>query len=442
MVVIDHLYGAITIPEWLNPVVLSPELQRLRDVRLINTSSPSCSALSDVRRFTHTIGVFFLAARLWQPILDRWTLREARAFLTAVLLHDIGTPAFGHLLEYQLTSAKKWDHEQVVADIIKGTYHWEKCYHQIYFYKSLRLHQILEQIDVDADLVAAYIRGQNDLGKLLAGTIDVDNIDNVYRMAAHLGFRPNLEEPVALVDNLLPICGGPVLNEMVLPLLESWQNYRRRSYEILAFDYACLSGQAMLTDCFMTALEKEELREDHWFLTDDQLLQHLWECSGVKEIVQRFAVSDFYEQLFLGWYSCPKGAVDFRKPEQRLELSKALSDKIKLPCSLYVFYDSGTFSKRLSLQFQHHRANGQSSMVETVDWGQKSESTIVSVFTSRHLNLNSSERTRYFQKVALVLEEKGLPMSCLLSPPKRSDLYDSIGQRETHDYIAQQRLPF
>src|SRR5438874_12075800 len=110
MIAIDQLYGAITIPEWLHPVVQSPELQRLREVRLINIASPSCSALSDARRFTHTLGVLNLAARLENRLFSFGSQMERRAFLVAALLHDIGTPAFGHLFEYQLAAIKGWNH--------------------------------------------------------------------------------------------------------------------------------------------------------------------------------------------------------------------------------------------------------------------------------------------------------------------------------------------
>jgi HD superfamily phosphohydrolase len=133
VIVVDHLYGAIVVSEWLHPIVRSPEVQRLKYIRLINVLSPSCPALSDARRFVHTLGVLSLASRLEKEIVHRWSRGEARAFLVAALLHVIGTPPFGHLFEYQLAATENWNHEEQVAAIIRGTYRPEKRYHQIYY---------------------------------------------------------------------------------------------------------------------------------------------------------------------------------------------------------------------------------------------------------------------------------------------------------------------
>ena len=57
----DTLYGATDLPEWTTRLLLTPEVQRLRGIRLINSSSPSLAALSDARRYTHTLGVIRLA---------------------------------------------------------------------------------------------------------------------------------------------------------------------------------------------------------------------------------------------------------------------------------------------------------------------------------------------------------------------------------------------
>src|SRR5215207_7146224 len=167
MIVVDQLYGAISIPEWLRPVVHSPELQRLREVRLINTTSTSCSAMSDVRRFTHTLGVLNLALRLEKRLSKSFSIDETKAFLVAALLHDIGTPAFGHLFEYQLAALKGWDHERFVYEIIRGIYRPEKRDHQIYYFNSLKLHQVLRELNINVELVVSLVRGETALGKIL-----------------------------------------------------------------------------------------------------------------------------------------------------------------------------------------------------------------------------------------------------------------------------------
>ena len=422
IIVIDQLYGAITIPAWLHPVVFSPELQRLREVRLINTTSPSCSALSDARRFTHTLGVLHLASRLHLKISRHWPKEQSRAFLVAALLHDIGTPAFGHLFEYQLAAIKGWNHEKFVSELIRGTYRRDKRRHQIYYNNSLRLHEIFKDIGIDIDIVADLINGRTELGKLLSGFVDLDNIDNVFRMAALLGLTPDPTAPVRLVESITPDPQGIVFEEAALPLLQSWVELRRRTYEILAFDEQCLSGQAMLTDCLTTALTNNYLDESHWFFTDEQLLHELLNFSETKEVIQRFAVGNFYHPVYLGWYACPKGQLDLRHPDNRSKLVERVKQMTGISCSPYVFYDSGTFSKKLNLT-----TRGTNAELKSVDFGHKSESTIVSVFTARQVN--GSKRKMLNDCMVEILAEFGLRNSDLKPIPDRQSIYEIPSQR-------------
>jgi hypothetical protein len=422
MIVSDELYGPVVIPEWLVPVLHSPEVQRLREVRLINTSSPSFPGLSDVHRYTHTIGVYYLASHLYKKICSDWPKEDLRAFLVAALLHDIGTPPFGHVFEYLLNATRGWNHEKFVDRIIRGTYRPEKRYHQIYYSNSLGLYRILADIKVDVDLIVGFILGKDALGKVLAGTIDIDNIDTVYRMATLLGFHPNTSESVNLVENLIPEQGGLKFKNAAVPILESWRLLRQRTYQILCFDHSCVSGEAMLTDCLTKALQKNILGEEHWFFTDEQLLRFLLSYPDTKEIVQRFVIGDFYKRIFLGWYSCAKGNKDLRDPKYRTELGECLTNSTKILCCPYIFYDSGTFSKELTINV--HSTNS----ITLMTLGRKSESTIVSVFTPNRIKIIKNWKLQ--EKIVEVLDKFGLPSSHLIKIPDRGNLYGISGQEK------------
>ena len=423
LIVVDQLYGAITIPAWLKPVVFSPELQRLREVRLINTTSPTCGSLSDARRFTHTLGVLHLASKIAPEISNTWSRDESKAFLVAALLHDIGTPAFGHLFEYQLAAIKGWDHERFVLDIIKGTYNKSKKYHQIYYKNPLKLSGILQDIKVDVELVANLVTGKNTLGQLLAGIIDLDNIDNVFRMAILLDLSSEKQKPMELVARIHPEKSGLVFDEDIIPLLDTWRSLRRKAYEILAFDESCLSGQAMLTDCFTTTLISGRIDENYWYFTDEQILREFIEIDEIKEIVQRFAIGDYYSQIYLGWYNNPKGDADLRHPEIRAKFIQDVRDNLHIDCSPYIFYDSGTFSKKLSLNIR--KPDGQK---ENVDIGERSQSTIVSIFTPTRVS--DSNKKKYSMFFADFLEGYGLKKHDLMSIPKKENVYRISGQQE------------
>jgi HD superfamily phosphohydrolase len=368
------------------------------------------------------MGVFRLASAFLKRNASRLSQDEHRAFLVAALLHDIGTPAFGHLFEYQLAAIKGWHHEKIVSEVIRGTYRLEKRGHQIYAFKTIQLHSVLKELKVDTELVVSFINGDNPLGRVLAGSVDLDNIDSVHRMATLLGLATDLNAPLRLVNHLMLEDEGLVFEEDALPVVTAWQNLRRQAYEFLAFDEFCLSGQAMLTDSITIALKNDYLLEEHWFFTDEMLLQHLLHYEETKDIIRRFEVGDYYQQVFLGWYSSPKGKVDLRHHKRRAELAQALKEKTKIPCSPYVFYDMGTFSKRLRLMIRTTDFG-----TNAVDFGDKSESTIVGVFTPRRVS--AAEQNRLFDSIMEVLEDYELYSSNMKYLPGKHSIYELPGQR-------------
>jgi len=416
MLLSDPLYGPVDLPEWLRPVLLSPEVQRLRWISLINTHTPSFPALSETRRFTHTIGAFHLCELLNSQVSEAWTKEQQRALQVAVLVHDVATPAFGHLFEYQLASLLGWSHEKFIAEVIYGTYRPEKRYHQILYSNSIKLHRVLRALGTDIDFIVALIQGRTPLSNVLAGSIDVDNMDNVFRMAKLLGLKDNGYDPRVLLDHVAIDGEGLVLEPEALPQVAAWQETRKSVYSVLAFDEWAISGQAMLTDCITAALKQKRLGQEHWHLTDEMLLGELASFDETKEATSRFAVADFYDCLFLGWYNCPKGDTDLRHYEIRADLTKRLETKLGIPCSVYVFYDNGTFSKDLRV-----RLTGPGRQVQSVSLSEKSESTIVGVFTPRRID--SLAKKRLEGKAIEFLEKYGLSSSSLMSLPDKRELY-------------------
>lgn len=416
MLVLDHLYGAIGIPRWLEPVLYAAEVQRLRDVRLTNIPSPSYPALSDARRLSHSIGVAHLATRLAKKVAYNWSDAHARALVVAALIHDVGTPGFGHLIEYPLAASKDWNHERFVRNVIRGNYRPEKRYHQVYYANTLSLHNVLLKLGIDIDLVISLICGEPPLGRLLAGLLDIDNIDGVFRMATLLGLTTDSSIPRRLVDAIDFEGDGIVFPEAMLPFVQLWQDLRRRAYEILTFDEPSLSGQSMLTDCLSYALREERFAEEQWFYTDDMILRFFFEMKNTRNVIRRFAVGDVYDTVFMGWYNMGKGEKDLRHPGERSRLAETLSDRIGIPCSPYVFYDEGTFSKRLELVVGREGSSARAKV-----FGEKSTSVIVGIFTPRRTR--KSQRVMYSSKILDLLEAYGLKRSRAGTLPTKEEIY-------------------
>lgn len=425
----DGLFGVTRVPAWLFPVLSAPETQRLRDIRLINTSSPTLPALSDAHRYTHTVGVLGLMLASERRLRHELGEGAVKELLVAAVLHDVGSPPFGHLWEYLLKAETGWTHEGMLKEIIAGTYRPDGKYHQVYYGRGLSLERVLEGCGVDPGRVASIVEGTGHLGPLLAGSVDYDNIDNVYRMASLLGLNPNVADAHSLAGRLAIRGDALALTGDALPDLVRWRELRRQCYQILAFDESTLQTQAMLTDALSAAMQAGMLGAEHWFFTDDAILVRLAEtrlttsaARNIKIAAQRFKTGDLYSTVSLGWYDIAKApADDLRHPRRREELRQRLEERLHIPCTPYVFYDSGTFSKRIDVDVLS--GDGSTSALSV---GETSHSTIIGVFTSRHMRPTRARR----ELVVEVLEEYGFPSASLRPLPRRIEGDEFAGQAE------------
>jgi HD superfamily phosphohydrolase len=423
----DSLYGMVEVPDWATPLIHTAEVQRLREIRLINTSTSSLPGLSDARRYTHTLGVLGLTSHLGRRRGRDGESSAMKALAISCVLHDIGTPPFGHLFEYLLMATSGWSHEGMLPRIIAGDYRPDGKYHQIYFGTQLRLAEVIGDLGVDPSVVVDFVMGRGSLGPLIAGSLDLDNVDNVFRMAHLLGLSFDAKSAVELAAGLGTTLGGLSIDESAIRHLQLWRSLRRRCYEILAFDESTLKAQAMLTDALSYALTHDILSEEHWFMTDEQILRHLYDRGGeggyLRQVIQRYSISDYYSTIFLGWFEQPKGSVDLRMPQVRDEMSKALLDATRIPCTPYVFYDIGTFEKSLS-----YGVRTQDSAPDIVQEGTTSRSTIVGIFTPRRNSSAKSKRAAALQ----VLAGFGLDPATLRPIPTKRQVYGLAGQEELY----------
>ena len=247
MKVFDALWGAYTVPSYLKPLVMAPEFRRLSNVRLLNVNSPSLASLSDVTRYSHTLGVLRLA--LENPMLG-FSAEEHRAFLAAVLVHDAGTPAFAHLFEYFLGERHDWSHEAVTPSLLKGTLSPDEHATQIFYSQKPRFKNLCDAAKVDFNIVCSIVGKSNRASPLLFGALDYDNLDNVARMNLFLGQEVHFSRLLRVASEL----GVTGDSRVTLPVsirsdVTYWLKLRKEAYEVLVFDALTVSAQAVLSDC-------------------------------------------------------------------------------------------------------------------------------------------------------------------------------------------------
>ena len=267
--------------------------------------------------------------------------------------------------------------------------------------------------EIATDVFAA-IEGKGQLGPLISGTLDLDNLDNVVRLAFHMGLCSDEHRalPVKLATLLQPVEGGLAAPEVSHPMFEQWFDLRRRLYEFLLLDRGEFAAKAMLTMAVELAVEAQLLGPDDWRLTDDGLLDALHDRSvgdhqTISQLIKRLRVGDLFECI--GVWQTPVMSEYGRLSEAaaKRDLERTIENRLghsgpKLRICLHYILDNKKTCRSLSFR------NLDTGLEEIV--GYDSATLLVGAFitNSRSAALSSSERRRTSQVVTSALEADGL----------------------------------
>lgn len=348
MNVYDLLYGRFELPRYLSTLVSAPEFRRLAEIRLININSPTLSALSDVRRYSHTLGVLRLA--LHNPLLG-FGPDEHRALLASILVHDAGTPAFAHLFEYQLMVRFNWNHEAVLPDVMLKRHHTDQMHHQLFHSRRPDFERLCKKAGIDFDLVLSILNGTHRGSKLLFGTIDFDNLDNVARMTKMLGF----DLDIGVITRIANELGVDSQHRLLLPIdrmsdINEWVKFRNQSYNVLVFDPQTVAAQAVLSSVIASALDEGVLSDIDWKYTDSELLTVLsGSSSNAKNRLERDFHGTLPEMRLLIHLTDRAHPLRSVHPRTIATLVERYLNELGMPRAYgYSFSDRGTFQKRIA----------------------------------------------------------------------------------------------
>ncbi len=287
MYIWDALYGKIEFSPLVYKCMLSPEVQRLREVRLCNINSLCITGSANTNRFEHSVGTAYLAAINVEAAVQKHlmlTKKEKETFIVAALLHDVANGPFGHSYEY-IMEKKGFIPEQGLGDVLgdvvstgTGAHKNSSPFETIFFGKLRALYSILN--GAQRETISQIIAGCHPLSKLISDSIDLDNIDNVFRMAYHMGLTFRREAPRKLAESMLIENGSVVFLQEAKTYLEEWYSVRQRVYKFLLLNPQEFAGKYMLTEAMDILFEcisqgKAEGRDIKWNYTDYQLMEEL-----------------------------------------------------------------------------------------------------------------------------------------------------------------------
>lgn len=281
MYIYDCLYGKIEFNKKIFRCMLTPEMQRLREVRLGNINSLGLTGSANINRFEHSVGTAYLALVNQNANSKIFRKEDKEAFVYAALFHDLANGPFGHAYEY-IVEKQGFVPEKSTGDVILGKMtgaHGKGVKLEPFFLgEPNEIGTVLSKDEIKA--LDAIVRGENYwCSKILNDVIDIDNIDNVYRMAFHMGIPIDVKIPKELAKGLICVDNTIYFKDFVVPYLYDWYETRSKVYALLLYNPEDFAAKCMMADVMDAVLEKEP-KLIKWHFTDSQLIETL---SKIKE---------------------------------------------------------------------------------------------------------------------------------------------------------------
>lgn len=353
---LDTLYGDISLTETTSVLVSEPSVQRLRHVRLSNIDSIAIPGIAGLSRYEHVVGVAYLAQNT--GLSKRLSTRDMTALTAAALLHDWAISAFGHLAEEAFAYVGgKFDHETKLYEMVMGANSSEIGGMDRQVFRGRNgLRRWLKRVAASGDeqlLLRDIIEctsGCGKFGRVVCGDIDLDNIDNVFRMAFHMGLAPDRGAPLRLARGIVGIddaTGSPVFTRSVSEDITTWLSTRRKVYERLMLAEPDFTAKLMLLYATVIALRNSELVNADWDQTDAEFISML-SRSKVKECsdtIERWLVGEFWATTPLVWMNGSRPSY-----EVVLEFSEVLTSNLDRTCFAYCIKDKR--DRKLSICFE------------------------------------------------------------------------------------------
>lgn len=387
----DPLYGQLSLDDFLADLISQPEMQRLREVRLSNINSLLLPGGSNISRFEHSVGTALLGERAAR-VLD---LEEADRYrlVCAALLHDVTITPFGHLMEEGFhVAGKSFNHETRLQQIFVNKAELGNMDRQIYRGRSAGFRAVLEKSSfrkhgITPIEVLSLMQGEGALGQLIKGSIDLDNIDNVCRMAHHIGIPFRRQLPLDIVDGFMLSDGtlGFELNRV--EFLEEWIDLRARLYNALMTNPIDFSAKAMLIEAVRLAIVGTDttpsiIDESNWSFTDLDLWNALAGFAPASNLTARLELGDYFDLLALYWLKGAAHSNCLGARENSMDLRRQLSDILSLPLSdVLVYWIKDKRKRRIDNLVFRSRTNRAVNLDK--DIGEDSDKVLFGVLVGR-----------------------------------------------------------
>lgn len=298
----DRIYGQIQLDSVLGDIIrLCPEIKRLKYVGMMNYRSLEMLGLTSISRLEHVIGTAYLA----QIFAYSNDIKCKNELLVASIYHDVNCAPFGHAVEWAINRYTSFKHEEQVDWMIDASDKANLSMPNFYGENGLHRYKFKDQFLLDMVLVTKFIQGKDSFVINNSG-IDLDNIDNVYRMGACLGLvGDQISYPVLLAQNLRQLRGlnNFVIKDKMIHLVEHWHDLRTSVYNKFIYSKEYFAYEGLLFKLLAEYVKDREADDlaALWSHTDDLFITSLINHDNheIRKIVKKLILFDFDVVSFL-----------------------------------------------------------------------------------------------------------------------------------------------
>jgi len=347
----DILHGLIRVSDenitsLLAELIDSPEIHRLRNMRQMNFDVPLIQELGRSRRLPHSIGVAFITLSLCHKA--RLDAHVTRVLVAAAMLHDAAIPPYGHLVESEFKRRTPgFSHESRLSDLILGKTTLLNRYEHVVPGKPPKMFKIFEKYNITPDEVLDIVRPDDGRPTPISADIDIDNIDNIHRMAAMLGWDGVKENLAALLESAsLTKDGVLVFKESGVENIKNWLDYRQKIYTMIIAHPECIPYNALQADLVRAGVEFEIITPDDWWLSEPEFEEKLREDPRTKVLARQLISGCDYSLIDYIWFKDFKSTVKLHNAEI-VEYMRANDEIFGQDYGYFVWSEKGLVTRKI-----------------------------------------------------------------------------------------------
>ena len=318
----DSIYGNIELGGIFLELLEMPEIQRLNGIKQLGLTYLVYPGANHTR-LEHSLGTAHMARKMARVLgIDDMMVG------VAALLHDIGHGPFSHTLEYLFHKRTGKSHVEIAKEMILG-----KRLLPDYEY-DYTIKDVLSKYGIDAIEIINMIEGKGEMGQIINGPLDADQVDYLMRDAYYTGVAYGVIDSDRIIQTMKLYDGQIVFEKKGISALESMLVARSLMYSSVYLHKTVRIAELML----VKAVEKAK-PFDFSYMNDGELIENLKKMGGYqKEMMIRLK----YRKLFKKVISKNLNELEEKQRERLMEIdAREIEEKLdkKIGKEGYVIVD-------------------------------------------------------------------------------------------------------